>query len=358
MNKIVDSGAPQGVSYEQYLRSLDGTQTTAATGQGLTGVKPGEAPPTQTLEQGNAVTLSLNAFMTTSGSNVDTTVLLVQVAVAMRDTEALGQTNKINSDMEAKKNQAREKQEKLEEAQKKMDEAEEKKKSGSLIDKIKLAFAWIGAALAVATAAIMFATGVFAPVGAMLIVAAVVAITMAVDATVAATNDKGLGIAGSLRYMDMKAQGKTEEEAMESAQKADMGFRIALAVVGVGAAIASGGASMTGAARAIASTVSEAGKMARVALSISEASASVASAGVDAGRTVVTYQETTLRADAKNLQGEGKKDEAIMQMLDEAIDQALSRLMAVGDSFNAMLDSIMDSVRDRGNTMAKAQFRG
>ena len=37
---------------------------------------------------------------------------------------------------------------------------------------------------------------------------------------------------------------------------------------------------------------------------------------------------------------------------------ALARLMASSDRFNAILDDIVESMNDRGNTMSKARFAG
>lgn len=376
---------PQVVNTDQYNKDLKFDRKGPDVGKGM-GAGSGDVPPTGIPgSNANAALASLSAFISGSG-NVDTEVLLVQVAVAMRDTEALTHEKKIKGDQEAKRAELKEKEAKLEEAQKKIEEAEEKRKSGSLIDKIKLAFEWLGAIIAIAAAAILIATGVGAVVGAALIVAATVALVMAIDSTVAMAND-GIGIAGSIA----KAAGASEEEIA----KADMGFRISLAVVGILAAVVSGGASVIGAAksavgagvkagqtaykagdavmdaaktaakeafmttwRASGSAMSQGARTAQQVASASEATIAAGSAGADIGKSVITAEATTLRAEAKELEADAKRYEAMMQMLDDFIDQALARLMAASDRFNAILDGITEAMSDRGDTLSRARFTG
>lgn len=379
---------PKTVGAKQFASDTKVDTKENKVGQG-NGAVNGETPPPQqpTKEALAGALASLDAFLSGNGS-VDVDVLLVQVTVAMRDTEAGSQKAKINNDQEAKKAQMKEKEAKLEEAQRKMEEAKAKKESGSLIDKIKLAFEWIGAIVAIAVAAVMIATGVGAVVGAMLIAAAVTSLIMAVDSTVQMAT--GHGIAGSIAL----ATGASEEEAA----KADMGFRISLAVLGIAFAIASGGAGAISAARSAVSAgvkaadtarvagetamnvakqaasaaksafttalresagaMSQGAKLARGAASATEATQAAGAAATDVARSAVQYEETNLRAEAKKLESEAKTHEALMQMLDDLIDQALARLMASSDRFNLMLDDITEAMADRGNTLSRARFAG
>ncbi|WAJ30507.1 hypothetical protein [Antarcticirhabdus aurantiaca] len=84
----------------------------------------------------------------------------------------------------------------------------------------------------------------------------------------------------------------------------------------------------------------------------------LASAGIDAARTAGKFEETSTRADAERLEAGAEQNEAMMQMLDDMIDQALSRLMAPRGRFDAVFDTIVEAVQDRGNTLPRAQFRG
>jgi len=350
-----------------------------------TGETPPAPPPAETVA--NAIA-SLGAFTKDGQITGDVDVLLIQIAVAMRDTEAKNESSKINTDQEAKKAEMREKEHKLEEAAKKLQEALDKKNSSNIFDKIKLAFEWLGAILAVALAAVMIATGVGAVVGGLLIAAAVTAVVMAIDSTVQTAT--GMGIAGNIAYADAKAHGKTDAEAKEIAGKADMGFKISLAVLGIAFSLAAGGVGAANSFRsaiqagkdaaelgskvkdiiiaaktAFMQTMEQAGnaasqgmQLAGKALSAGEAVNTAAVAGTEIGKAAVKYQETEARADAKNLEADAKQHEAMMQMLDDMIDQALSRLMAASDRFNTMLDDIVEAMNDRGNTLSRARLTG
>jgi hypothetical protein len=324
-----------------------------------------ETPPALPQESLDRLRASLAGFMK-GGVAVDVEVLLVQVAVAMRDTEATSQKSKINTDQETKKVQLKEKEAKLEEAQRKMDEAEAKKKSGSLLDKIKLAFEWIGAILAMAVAAVMIATGAGAVVGALLMAAAVTSLILAIDSTV--TMATGHGIAGNFAKM----AGASEEDIA----KADMGFKIGVAVAGVLFSIAGGGVSIVSAKMAAANaaktgataaatagkvaggTAAQGMKVAQQGLNASSATVAAGNAAMGVGASAIKYEETTLRADAKSLEAKAKQDEALLQMLDDLIDQALSRLIASSDRFNAMLDEIVEAMNDRSGALSRARFTG
>lgn len=349
------------------------------------GETPPAPPPPETVA--NAIA-SLAEFMKGGQITGDVDVLLIQIAVAMRDTEAKNEKSKINTDQEAKKAEMREKEHKLEEAAKKLQEALDKKNSSNIFDKIKLAFEWLGAILAVALAAVMIATGVGAVVGGLLIAAAVTAVVMAVDSTVAAAT--GMGIAGNIAYAAAKAEGKTDAEAKEIAGKADMGFKISLAILGIAFSLAAGGVGAANSFRSAIQAGKDAAEMgakikdiviaAKTAfmqtmeqsgaavsqtmqlmakgLSVGEGVNTAAIAGTEIGKAVVKYEETEARSDAKKLEADAKQHEAMMQILDDMIDQALTRLMAASDRFNTMLDEIVEAMNDRGNTMARARFTG
>lgn len=329
---------------------------------------------------------SLTAFMT-GKSSIDVEVLLVQVAVAMRDTEATTQKTKINTDQETKKAQMREKEHKLEESAKKL----EKQQNGSIWEKIKLAFEWLGAMLAVALAVIASVASLGG--ASALIVAAVAAVALVINSTV--TQATGQGIMGNI----VLAAGGSKEEAA----KADMGFQIAVAVIGIAGAVT--GSGLGKAVKDIAQTIMDsamatlgkvipslaktgtdaaakgADALAKTAGSADDAlnaanlgakeamaaeklisTGATANAGLTATSAVVDTGVKTvaadLRAEAKRLEAKAKASEAIMQGLDDMIDQALSRLMASSERFNAILDEVTSAMSDRGNTLSRARFAG
>lgn len=150
----------------------EATQVEQKPGQGIAATASPSSPPVQTGQPaaGTSQALaSLSSFIS-GNKRTDVEVLLVQVTVAMRDTEAMTQKAKIETDQQTKRAQAQEKGEKLKEAQQKMQEAKEKEKEQLIADKVKLAFAWIGAVIASIAAAAMILTGAGAVIGVALAV--------------------------------------------------------------------------------------------------------------------------------------------------------------------------------------------
>lgn len=362
----------------------------AATGSGIIGGAPGALPDIDPKVEAtifaNALA-SLSAFRA-SHARLDVDTLLVQVAVTMRSAEATNQENRIVNDREAKLSQIREKETKLREAGEKLAAAEERKAGGDVLANVKLAFEWIGTIVAFATAAVLIATGAGAVVGGLLLAAAFTSLFMAIDSSVSHATD--LGIAGNIA----KDTGGTDEQIGQ----ADMGFKIGLAILGVGFSLAAGGVSAAGAAKAavdagtsayqtaratgeavfkavgkaaaqardafIAASgaagegLGQAVKVAQRGIAVTDAVTMLGSGGMEIGRSVVSYEETQFRAEAKDLDSETKSREALMQSLDDMIDQAMTRLMTVSDRFNAILDEIMAAAADRSASLSRVRYAG
>lgn len=358
---------------------INSNQDISSIGRTLVGagnaVRAAQVPPVDTKSAGGAsLTADIRLSFANFGVNlspVNTEILLAQVAVAMRDAETAAQKGKIDVDTNKKQAAAADKQAKLEEAQTKFEEAQKKKESASLIDKIKLAFEWVGAILAVAIAAVMIATGVGAVVGAALMIGAITAVVMAIDSTVKAATDGKFGIASGIG----KAMSETFgfEFDAEKAAKADMGFSIALAGIGILTAVFSLGAGFMNAGKAVGSaagtaakvadsvadaadTALKAKKMAANVLNTANTVNDIGTASANAASTAYTFEASKASSEAKDLQGKAKIDQAMMEQLNEMIDQALARMMAAGDRFNQILDGIMEAVNDRGNSLSRARF--
>lgn len=368
---------------------------------------------------GNAGALfSLYGFLI-SGKEVDTAARLVEVAQQMDDTTALGQKNQIKNEQQTQEAKEKAQEKKLKEAQEKLDEMKDKKHTGNILDALKCTFAWVAAALAVSVAVVVIASGAGAPIGALLIGAALCAVALAVDSTVSASTHKG-GIAGNIAL----ACGASKGEA----GKADMGFQISVSAlgaifsVGAGAAglLAAGKAAIsaginaaqvgeeasaggTGAGMAGGTAAGEAGgaageaggetgetvtmetikqigqamkeaflasmressdhigQAARVAQRSAEAgqaASQVGSSATDVGKGAVQYESEGLQADAKRKEAESKAYQAEVEMLQAVIDKAIALLVDVGKRFAAILDSVSDSLQDKGNSLARVKFTG
>lgn len=336
------------------------------TGSGSIGAS-GQAPDVQRSAMMGAVMSSLAAMMPKlSGQAVD--VLLLQVTTAMKDTISKSEKGKIESDTNVKKTQIDEKKAKMDEANKKIEEAENKMKNMSIWDKIKVAFQYIGAIMAIIAGALAIAAGValggftggltaIAGVvgGIAMISAGVMMLGMAADATVGLTNKDGLGIVGLIaKDYNMKHKGMSEEDALADARSREQISRIVVAVIAsvlaIGGAIASGPAV---AAAAGSTAMAIAGNAVNVVNGVTTA----ASATGDMTVGILKREAQEQKAEGTKRQAEGKEMQAMIQQLDDMIDMAMQRLKGAGDRFEAMLDSLTDAIKDRGDTMSRVGLR-
>jgi hypothetical protein len=358
-----------------------GAGTSSTTG---TATPPASLPP-QTVSDVRASLASLGLNMTQA--QVD--VLIVQVTISLRDIEADTQNKKIANDQASVKGRLGDQAKQIAEMEAKMEEARKAKESASIADKIKLAFEWIGAVIAIVVAVVAIATspltgGALAVVGALLIAAAVCSLISAVDSTVTAATGHGVG------YHSAKSMGKSDEEAL----KHEQAFSIAIAVIGAVCGIAAGGIGAVSAARSAASAGAKVGtevagqvakqttgamiksafkelitgsfkegtkesvKWAARGADMAEAVNSIGTQAVGITATAYRGEAQQLNADAKRSEAESKETEALLNMLNDAIDQAFTRLLAAGDRFNAILDGIMEARNDRAQFTARAQFAG
>ena len=76
---------------------------------------------------------------------------------------------------------------------------------------------------------------------------------------------------------------------------------------------------------------------------------------IDAIEGVYRYEAAKNRADAKKLQTEAKRMEALMQQLDDFIDKALSRLQSGRARFLEQLDNIVVGNTDRMQQISRAK---
>src|SRR5262249_25052197 len=133
----------------------------------------------------------------------------------------------------------------------------------------------------------------------------------------------------------------------------DMGFEISMAIIGVALAIV--GMVVPGGQAA---ALSNFAKMAQLGSDIATATMGVVTGAGDIAVGVVRYEAAREQADATKLKGEAKEMEALIQQLDDFIDQAIQRLIGASDRFNAVLDGLMDAVNDRAQSTSRVKFTG
>lgn len=354
---------PQNLLQGTYGGAAQKTGTTTATqapvGTGATNAAGAAPDPSRTTAM-SGVMASLSAMMPKISSQ-DTDILLLQVTTKLKETTEATEKDKIRVDTADKKAKIEEKQRKMDEAQEKIKAAEDKMKNLSIWDKIKIGFQFLSAILtmvaglaAILVGAAAAATGVGVAAiagGAMMITAGVLMLYSAIDATVAATREDGLGIAGLVEKNKLMKEGKTEEEAIQGGAKKDQLARTVIGAVTAALAIAGAIAAFpAGGGAAIIALTS------RVTGVVSAISTMATSAG-DITTGVLKYKATQERSEGQLKQADGKRMEANIQMLDDMIDQAMMRLKGAGERFSAMLDSLTDAIKDRGDTMSRVGLR-
>ncbi|MBE7200832.1 MAG: type III secretion system translocon subunit SctE [Parafilimonas terrae] len=322
----------------------------------------GKAPPVPTAAKSmNAAMASLLAMVPQmAGDLLD--VMLLQITTKMKDSVDQSEKGKIETDSQKRKLQIADKTAKLEESQKKIDEAQAKQKETSKISSIFGAiFNFLSAIVQIVVGIALIATGAGAVNGAAMIAAGALTALSAVDSIVAATNKDGLGIVGLIAKEVAMKNGASEEDAVKTAKTADM---IAQAVVttaslvlsvasGLGAAAgaASGAASAaTSAASATMKAVDTGAKSASVGINVASAATKGIVAGVNYGQQKDYLNAVKSGADAKSM-------EAVTKSLDEAIDQAMTRLKGASDRFDAMLDGLLDAIKDRAESVSRVGVR-
>lgn len=362
-----------GFSSPDVLRNTYGTTTQKAGGaesiQGPVGTgaanAAGAAPDPARTTAMSGVIASLSAMMPKVSAQ-DTDVLLLQITTKLKETTEASEKDKIRADTSNKKAQIEEKQRKMDEAQEKIKAAEDKMKNLSIWDKIKIGFQFLSAIMTIAAGVIAalvgaaaVATGALSPAGVaaiaggvMMVTAGVLMLYSAIDASVAASREDGLGIAGLIEKDKLMARGKTEEEAIQGGAEKDKLSRTVIGAVTAALAIAGAIAAFpAGGGAAILALAS------RVTGVVSAISTMATSAG-DITTGVLKYKATEEKSEGQLKQADGKRMEATIQVLDDMIDQAMTRLKGAGDRFNAMLDSLTEAIQDRGDSLSRVGLRG
>ncbi len=302
-------------------------------GSGVNGTT-NNVPDTTKNDTSSAVVINFLRSLGIDVSSDDASVVTAEANEKLKDAQSTSENDKIAVEQNEKRAKLAEKREKLEESIKKLKEAE----SGNPIAILKAFFQMLGAYIMAALAAVVSIVPGLQVLGGIMMASAILMAIQALDSFTKAVNPDGMGLMGSLAM----AFGADKADA----QKADMGFGAALAVAQIALAVAQ---LAYGRGDAMITAVKDLVNIATALTAIPNAAVEVAGAGVNLANAVTS-------ADGKRAQAGAKQIEALLQMIDEVIDQAIQRLIAAADRFNDVLDSSMDSINDRGNTLAKAKF--
>ena len=343
----------------------------AGSSVGAGSVAAGGVVPDPTSQSYQAITQSLSRFFpTVSGDKID--ILVAEASLKLKDIVGKTELNELHAKEEQKRQNAAEQRAAAEDAQKALEDAraaEAKAKKGGLFGKI---FGGIASALAIIAGAILIATGAGAVLGAALIVGGVASAAMLTDQIMA--EKTGMGLLGTLVTGDMKdleailpGVSFSEEAYERVAERSDKAFKIIAitvmvlsAVVTMGAGFAASSASAAGSAAAsaggAAATTSKSVDMFQK-LSAVVSSIAMAGSGVATATTAVfSFQAAQDQAEAFRGQADVVRSQAFNELINDFIDHILARVSGTNSQFNAMLDDIVASIKDRGETLARVKF--
>jgi hypothetical protein len=373
------------------------------TGLGVSGVN-GLTPDVinsvaKTMKQNFASIFASSGFAPKRSGDVE--LVLAQVSAALSDTREDTSLESVKSNQEKIRTSQQEQQSKLEERKEKIEEAvanDRKSGIGAIFAKIFQAIALLFTYIA---AGVMLATGVGVGVAALLIAGAI-AMTIQFADSVAKDASGGLGIAGLVA----KSLGKSEEEIAKADEvfgKVMTGLTIALSVATI--AVTLGPALLSAVAKAIgkiasaalttaintgSQTASNVGNtLAHVAInlgskassmnSVLQGTAQISTSTINTMKTVSTVGNAVAQvgggttgivtativadsqkaqAEAKRLEAEGQEMDAVQKTLESLIDQALEMLMNANQISNQILDSAIQGLNDRTDTLMRTRFSG
>lgn len=369
MSDISVKGA---VPVQQITSQPDGVTQSGPTAGVSSAVAAGYVPDA-VVQSYEGITQSLSKFFPAlTGDKID--ILIAEASLKLKEIVGKTETQELNAKEEQKRQNAIEQRAKAEDSQKKLDEAQEaaaKAKKSGLFGKI---FGGIALALSVVAAGLLLASGVGAPLAAVIVVGVVASVALYADGYVAEAN--GTGIFGTIATSIMEARGFSDEAIEEHSAKWDKigrGVMIALMVVsvvvtfGATAASSAGSAASTGVNSATTATTgaSTATTVGGVSIGSAQSAVTILQAGTTIGASTATmitakraFDAANFQADAQDAQAQLTEMQALNQLLDDFIDQILARVSATNSQFNAMLDDVVTSIKDRGDTLARAKFAG
>ncbi len=291
----------------------------------------------------NALTQSLFKFKPSHSAEASD-ILLKEVSLASKEEIGKAQTLALNAIQEKKRQNWIEVREKIEEAQVELEKAKKASKKKGFLSNISAVLTGIAGVLTMAVGAAMVLSGAGIGLGGVLLALGAMSFFSSADQIV--QHQKGVGIFGRM----VESMGGSEEQA----SRWDVGVNISLAlVVAIGSVLAFRYDSAWGSAHTMSQSLSQA----RHASEGISTAASIGAAATEVSAASIGYVA------AKHIDEEGKRAvaaelQAQNEQFNDYSDQILARISALNTQFNAMLDDVMASIRDRGETLARAKFTG
>ena len=296
----------------------------------------------------------------------DLDVELASAIEKMKEVIGDVQTTKLLNDNERKRLTLHEKQQKIQEAEENLTQAAEKSEKKSLWAKITAIFTVVAAAVELVLGAI---TCVANPVaGVAMMASGALGVVLAADSIAEAFNGAGF-LSGDAKVALMACMGVLTvisiggclglgSKAMKAAKSLSARVSAQTGQSTVAQSAATAGQSASNAARQTANTVGRASVMAEAAGNVMSG---IAQTGEIAGTIVVASYDVEigeLRSDAGRARADAKAIEAMTLLLDEFIDVLMNQMSGQNSRCAAMLEEIMASMEDRGESQARVRFSG
>jgi hypothetical protein len=350
LNKFVDPN----VSGKSSVGEVSDDTRSTGTGNLTTGtVVPDAKIRQETLNTYVIVMESIAVLMSNSAGGEEQKILLASLIAKLKKTQDKNAIDEIHSNTEAQKAEIEKQKAKFDEAARKISEASHH--DGGPFGWIKAAFQALAATIAIGVGTLMLATGVGAPLGALMIAAGVVGLIMAVDSMVKLGSKEGTGIMGSI------VLAITNDK--EAAAKADMGFGIGMAVIGVALAVAMfmvpGGQAMAAEnVMMAAQTMQRLQATAQNVATIVNAASVVGGSAAGIAESVENFKAAELQSAALLLKADAKDIQGIIAQLDDMITQLLSQMQQMATKMNACLDAVTEAIQDEGKTYGASKLAG
>ena len=298
----------------------------------------------------------------------DLDVELASAIEKMKEVIGDVQTTKLLNDNERKRLTLHEKQQKIQEAEENLTQAAEKSEKKSLWAKITAIFTVVAAAVELVLGAI---TCVANPVaGAAMVASGALGIVLAADSIAEAFNGEGF-LSGDAKVGLMAAMGVLTVFSIASCL--GLGSKAVKAAKSLSAKVSAqtGQSAAATAGQSAAATAGQSANAAQAANTVGRASVAaeaagnimsgIAQTGEIAGTIVVASYDVEigeLRSDAGRARADAKAIEAMTLLLDEFIDVLMEQISGENSRWAAMLEEIMASMDDRGESKARARFSG
>jgi hypothetical protein len=263
-------------------------------------------------------------------------VLIAEVEQKLHDTGTEVTENSATTNSLISQGLDKEQQAQLAQAQQQIEAAAAAQQNAGVWAKVEMAFQIIAAVVMIAVGAVLAATGVGAPLAALMIVGGVATLMSAINGAV--QTGTGHGFIGDIA----KACGDSDQQA----QQADMGFGIAMAVIGLACSVAT--------FFLPSSELDMVAEIAVIAGDVTNAVSQAVTAEGDVFAGVDAYNASQDNANADDDNASAKELAAFSTQINAFIKMILGALANSNQTFDSTLSSITAALQRRDQSLIQA----